>query len=95
MENKKSKNERINDMATESLKIRDILLDAIPDKSHNAAIAIACAKLFARFITAAATSRTSALAMVLDSIDLIRDDVNDWCEEFKKPIHTKMSNEES
>jgi len=90
MENKKSKNERVNDMVAESQKILDTLLDAVPDKSHNASVAIACAQLFARFIAAAATSQTSALAMVLDSIDLITNDVKDWCEEFKKPIHTKM-----
>ena len=90
MENKKSKIERVNVMVEESQIIRDVLLDAIPDKSHNASVAIACAQLFARFIAAAATSKTSALAMVLDSIELIKGDVNDWCEEFKKPIHTEI-----
>ncbi len=90
MANKKTKTERVNDMVAESQKLVDILLDAVPDKSHNASVAVACAQLFARFIAAAATSQTSALVMVLDSIDLITNEVKDWCEEFKKPIHTKM-----
>ena len=90
MENKKSKNERVNDMVSEQQKVYDVLLDAVPDETYNPSVAIACGRLFARFLAAAATSQTSALAMVLDSIDLIRGDVKDWCEEFKKPIHTKM-----
>lgn len=95
MENKKTKKERVNDMVNDSQKIREILLAAVPDESYNASVAIACAQLFARFISAAATSKTSALAMVLDTIDLIKGDVEDWCEEFKKPIHTKIEDEKS
>lgn len=90
MENKKSKDERINDMVKQSQKVYDALLDAIPSGTYNASVAIACGRLFARFIAAAATSQTSALANLLDSIDLITNEVKDWCEEFKKPIHTKM-----
>ncbi len=90
MANKKSKTERVNNMVTESQKVYDALLDAVPDETYNASVAVACAQLFARFIAAAATSQTSALAMVLDSIDLITNDVKDWCEEVEKPIHTKM-----
>ncbi len=88
MENKKSKNERVNDMVNEQQKVYDILLDAVPDKTYNASVAIACGRLFARFIAAAATSQDAALAMVLDAFALIKDEVKDWCDEFKKPIHT-------
>ena len=90
MENKKSKNERVNDMVTEQQKVYDTLLDAVPDKTYNVSVAIACGRLFARFIAAAATSQDAALAMVLDAFALIKDEVKDWCDEFKKPIHTKM-----
>ena len=95
MANKKSKNERVNEMVEQSQKTYDALLDAVPDKTYNASVAIACGRLFARFIAAAASSQTSALAMVLDSIDLLTNEVKDWCDEFKKPLHTKMNHEES
>ena len=88
MENKKSKNERVNDMVSEQQKVYDVLLDAVPDETYNASVAIACGRLFARFIAAAATSQDAALAMVLDAFALIKDEVKDWCDEFKKPIHT-------
>ena len=95
MENKKSKKERVNNYVTESQKIGDVLLDAVPDETYNASVAIACGRLFARFLAAAATSQTSALAMLIDAADLLTHEVKDWCEEFKKPLHTPTNHEES
>lgn len=95
MANKKSKKEIVNDMAEQALSVYNALLDAIPGETYNASVAIACGSLFARYLAAGSTSQTAALANFADSIEIITREVRDFCEEFKKPIHTKIEDEES